>query len=184
MFEPSRTHELVELAAIVRAHGLQGELLLKLFNPESELVEQLSEVVLRSPDGSTRPYRVLGVRGGSDATLLTLEGIRDRGAAELMRGSVVCVLRSSLPPLEEGEYYLVDLVGLAVRNEGGETIGRVESVIEYPSVSCLVIETDGEWREVPDLPRYVLEVAVRGGYVVVDHLDEIDTVAPPSQTRR
>jgi hypothetical protein len=53
-------------------------------------------------------------------------------------------------------------------------------VIQYPSVQCLLVLAGGEWREVPNLPRYVLEVRVAEGFVVLDHLDEIDTVKPPA----
>jgi 16S rRNA processing protein RimM len=94
---------------------------------------------------------------------------------------VVCVPRAALPTLEEGEYYLVDLVGLSARDPAGEVIGRVHDVIAYPSVECLVMQCGDVWREVPDLPRYVLEVHVREGYVVVDHLDELEPVKAPEK---
>jgi 16S rRNA processing protein RimM len=176
---PAQGDELIELAAVVRGHGLNGELLLKLFNPDSDQLARSPYVVLRPPTGELRRCEVTSLRGGGDAHLLALRGIESRDQADALRGSVVCVPRSALPALDDGEYYLVDLVGLAVRDASGAEIGRVESVIEYPSVQCLVVVTNGEWLEVPDLPRYVLEVQVAEGYVVVDHLDEIDTVTPP-----
>ena len=184
MSEPTRSDELIELAAVVRAHGLQGELLLKVFNRESELLHELSELVVRAPSGEERSYRVANVRGAADSTLLTLEGVRDRAGAEALRGSLLCVPRSLFPALEQGEYYLVDLVGLAVRNANAEVLGRVEQVIEYPSVECLLVYANEQWREVPDLPRYVLEVSIEGGYVVVDNLDELDPVPAPAPDRR
>jgi 16S rRNA processing protein RimM len=181
MSAPSSSDELVELAAVVRAHGLAGELALKLFNPESELVPELREVVLRLPSGETRRYAVRAVRGAGDGILVRLEGVDDRNASEPLKGSVVCVPRAALPTLEEGEYYLVDLVGLTARDPAGEVIGRVHDVIAYPSVECLVMQCGDVWREVPDLPRYVLEVHVREGYVVVDHLDELEPVKAPEK---
>ncbi len=184
MTAPSQADELVELAAVVRAHGLNGELLLKQFNPESDLLTRSTSVVLRLPSGALQTCEVTGVRGGVDSTLLALRGVSRREEAEPLRGSVVCVPRATLPPLEEGEYYLVDLVGLKVRSPQGEIAGHVESVIEYPSVSCLVVVVGDVWREVPDLPRYVPEVHVREGYVVVDNLDEIDPVAPAPRGSR
>lgn len=183
MSESAQTDELIELAAVTRAHGLGGGLLLKLFNPESELLTQLSEVIVRAPTGACRTYRVVSLRGLGDAPLLALEGVTTRSEAEALRGSVLCVERAALPALDEGEYYLVDLVGLAVRSQDGATIGRVEDVIDYPSVPCLVVVTGDERREVPDLPRYVTEVRVAEGYVAVDHLDELEPLvaAPPGR---
>lgn len=166
--------ELVELAAVVRAHGLRGELVLKPFNPESELWGELEQVTLKPQAGEPRAYVVRGVRGHSGHIIVALDGVADRTAAENLRGSLVCVPRSALPEPEEGEVYLVDLLGLEVRDAAGKVIGRVEDIIEYPSVSCLLVEGEqGAW-EVPDLERYVTEVDLEGRYVVVDHLDELE----------
>lgn len=173
---PPSGEELVELAAIVRAHALAGELVLKLFNPESELLSRVKAVVLRGPTGEERQYAVASVRGAGDNVLLALAGVSTREQAEALRGQRVCVDRKALPKLEDGEYYLVDLPGLAVRTTDGRTIGHVEDVIDYPSVQCLQVVTEGVVREVPDLPRYLPEVRVGDGYVVVDHLDEIEPV--------
>jgi len=167
---------LIELAAVVRAHALTGELVLKVFNPESELLADLDEIVLRTPSGETRACHIDAVRGTGDNMIVKLRGVTTRDQAEALRGSLLCVPREVLPPLEEGEYYLADLPGLAVRLQDGTTIGHVEDVIEYPSVSALQIVTEGIVRELPDLPRYLLEVSVEGGYVVVDHLDELEPV--------
>jgi 16S rRNA processing protein RimM len=177
--------ELVELAAIVRGHALSGELVLKLFNPDSDLLDSLREVIVRAPSGESKRYVVRGVRGGGEGALLTLQGVENRDQADALRGSLVCIERKALPALEEGEYYLIDLPGLAVRNVAGETIGHVDDVIEYPSVPALVVVVEGIVREVPDLPRYLLEVRVADGYVVVDNIDELEPVPlAPLQGKR
>lgn len=172
---PLGSDELVELAAVVRAHGLRGELVLKPFNPESELWRELEQITLKLPQGGVlREYTVRGVRGYAEHIIVALEGVLDRTAAESLRGSVVCVPRSSLPEPEEGECYLVDLLGLEAREPGGAVIGRVEDILEYPSVSCLLVAGErGAW-EVPDLERYVTEVDLEAGYVVIEHLDELE----------
>ncbi len=177
--------ELVELAAVVRGHALAGELVVKVFNPESDLLASLREVQLRGPNGEITRYQVRSSRGAKEGVLLGLQGVDDRDSADALRGHVICVERSQLPALEQGEYYLVDLPGLAVHNTAGEKIGHVDDVIEYPSVSALVVVVDGIVREVPDLERYLIEVRVPEGYVVVDNLDELEPVplAPLSGKR-
>ncbi len=173
---PLGSDELIELAAVVRAHGLRGELVLKPFNPESDIWRELEQLTLKSPDGSTRSYALRGVRGHSEHVILALEGVADRTAAEALRGTLVCVPRSALPEPEEGEFYLVDLIGLEAREPGGTVVGRIQDIVEYPSVSCLLVEgTGGAW-EVPDLERYLTEVDFEAGFVVVDHLDELEVL--------
>jgi 16S rRNA processing protein RimM len=168
--------ELVELAAVVRAHGLRGELVLKPFNPESDLLREVPHVLLKGADGSVSTHKVRGARGHREHVILALDDVCDRDAAEALRGSLVCVLRRDLPELGEGEYYLIDLLGLEVRDQQDRLLGRVEDVLQYPSVSCLhVVGDDGAW-EIPDTDRYLVEVDLQAGVVRVDHVDELDVL--------
>jgi ribosomal 30S subunit maturation factor RimM len=57
-------------------------------------------------------------------------------------------------------------------------VGKVEDVFEYPSVTCFVVVSPEGTREVPNLPRYVLEIDAVGGTIVVDHLDELELEKP------
>src|SRR3954469_16932304 len=94
----------IALAAVGGAHGIKGEVRLKLF---SDSVESLSRHKKLHVGGAER--RLLWVRDGK-TPVARFEGIADRGAAEALRGSLVEVERSSLPPLEQGEYYHTDLI--------------------------------------------------------------------------
>jgi 16S rRNA processing protein RimM len=170
----SSDDELIELAAIMRAHGLRGELLLKPFNPDSTLLLSVERVLLKGKTGVVTSYQVEGARIHSDHVLLTLANVLDRDHADTLRGSLVCVTRAELPALEDGEYYLVDLVGLEARDAEGKPIGPVIDVIEYPSANCLAVQCEDGVREVPNIERYVLEVDVPNGFVRVEHLEEID----------
>jgi len=171
---PVGNDELVELAAVVRAHGLRGELSLKPFNPDSQLLRELEQVVLKLPDGGVRTLVVRGCRGHADQLILALEGVEGRTAAEALRGSLVCVPRSALPEPDEDEVYLVDLVGLEARDPSGHMFGRVEDIVQYPSIACLLVKGEaGAW-EVPDTERYLIEIDLEGGFLVVDHLEELD----------
>jgi 16S rRNA processing protein RimM len=179
------SQELVELAAVVRGHALAGEMVVKPFNPDSDLLSETREVTLRSPAGALQRYAVRSVRGGGHGILLSLAGVDTRDQADALRGYQICVTRDQLPEVEDGEYYLVDLPGLAVHDPSGLPVGHVDSVLEYPSVAALVVVVAGIVREVPDLPRYLVEVNVAGGYVVVDNLDELEPVPlAPLQGKR
>lgn len=166
--------ELVELAAVVRAHGLRGELLLKTFNPDSELLREAERVVLKLRDGATRAFEVRSARGHADQLLLALDGVSSRDGAEQLRGALVCVPRASLPEPAEDEYYLVDLIGLEARDATGNVIGRVEEIIQYPSVACLQVRGDqGVW-EIPDTERYLSAIDLDAGHLTVENLEELD----------
>ena len=170
--------ELVELAVVARSHGLRGELVLKLFNPDSTLLTSLERVLLKSRAGELASLAVAGARPHGEHMLLRLQGVDTREQADALRGNLVCVTRAELPVLAEGEYYLMDLVGLRVFAPDGRELGRVDELIEYPSVHCLLVHGEDGAREIPNLERYVVEVDVPGGRVVVDHLDEIEPTKP------
>ncbi len=178
---PIGNDELVELAAVVRAHGLRGELSLKPFNPASELLREPKEVVPKLPDGTTRTHAVRSARGLAEHLILALEGISDRNTSEALRGSLICVPRSALPAPDEDEVYLVDLVGLEARDVEGKAFGRVDDIVQYPSIACLLVKgAAGSW-EVPDTERYLAEINLEAGYVVIEHLDELDILHTKAQ---
>ena len=72
------------------------------------------------------------------------EGCEDRDAAAKLVGCEIAVARSQLPPTGPEEVYWVDLVGLAVENEAGETLGRIERLIETGAHDVLVVQGDRE----------------------------------------
>jgi len=87
--------------------------------------------------------RLLGVREGGKVAIARFEGIGDRSAAEGLRGQLVEVDRSELPPLEEGEYYHADLIGLPCVDREGEPVGTVVAVENYGAGDLLEVELEG-----------------------------------------
>jgi 16S rRNA processing protein RimM len=128
----------IALAAVAGAHGVKGELRLKLFTDSADSLAAHQKLYV---GGAER--RLLAIRDGGKTAVARFEGIADRSAAEAARGSLVEVDRAALPSLNEGEYYHADLIGLpAVDREGG-TIGTVASVENYGAGDLLEIELSG-----------------------------------------
>ena len=137
----------VTLAAVAGAHGLGGEVRLKLFAEGLESLKRHKQVF-----AGGRPLTVKSVRGGGQPVVRFAE-IGDRNAAEALRGQLLTVLRSALPPLEEGEYYHTDLIGLACVDRDGQPLGTVVAVENFGAGDLLEIEkTDGKRGLVPFRP--------------------------------
>ena len=135
----------VALAAIAGAHGIKGELRLKLF---SDSVEGLSRHQLLYVGGAQR--RLLAVRDSGKTAVARFEGVDDRSAAEALRGALVEVDRSALPPLEEGEYYHADLIGLEAVDGDGNRVGSVAAIENYGAGDLLEIALpDGKTSLIP-----------------------------------
>jgi 16S rRNA processing protein RimM len=153
----------VTLAVIIGAHGVGGEVRLKVF---AESIGGLK--AHKSFNGGALTLKSL--RDGNQVIARFAE-IADRTAAEQMRGTELTVPRDALPPLGEGEYYHADLIGLPAVSDAGEDLGRVVAVENFGAGDVLEIERlDGKRFMVPMTAEAVLEwgerVVIDAGFVI------------------
>ena len=142
----------VTLAAISGAHGVTGEVRLKLFG---EGVGELGRHRTFNGGALTLTKLRSDSKGGAIARFAE---IGDRSAAEGLRGTALTVPRSALPPLEEGEFYHSDLLGLPVVTTEGETVGTVHAIENFGATDIVEIEQpDGKRFMVPLTPQAVPE---------------------------
>ncbi|HVY49458.1 MAG TPA: ribosome maturation factor RimM [Minicystis sp.] len=156
--------ELVAIAEVARPHGVRGELRLKLYNEASNVLLSKPGVLLELDDGARRPAAIATARRVNRGLLVELVGVADRDAADALRGARVLVRRDALPPLDEGEFYACDVEGARVLL-GGEEVGRVTSLEEYPTCAALVVAGPTGKFEVPLVDAYVASVDVAKGVV-------------------
>lgn len=128
----------VTLAAVAGAHGIKGEVRLKLFADSIDSLARHDRLIV---GGMIR--RLKSVKMAGKTAVACFEGVDDRTAAERLRGELVAVERSALPPLEAGEYYHSDLIGLACFDRDGEPIGTVTAVENFGAGDLLEIELPG-----------------------------------------
>jgi 16S rRNA processing protein RimM len=139
------TDKRVALAAVAGAHGVKGEVRLKLFSDSVASLAQHAKVYVGGVE-----YRLLGVRDGGKTAIARFEGVADRSAVEALRGQLIEVDRADLPPLDEGEYYHADLVGLPCVDRDGQSLGTVISVENFGAGDLLEVElTDGKRSLIP-----------------------------------
>ena len=151
---------------MARAHGLEGELGIRTFDPASEVLFDVERIQLRRKDGSVHVVALKGVRPAKDI-LIEMEGVNSRTQAEAWVGSTVAVFREDVDAPEEGEYFQGDLVGLDAFDEEGNALGRVESLFTSGPVPNLVIGHGADERMVPFADEFVPTVDLAGGRIVV-----------------
>jgi 16S rRNA processing protein RimM len=158
----------LEVGYVARVHGLKGELAMRTFDAESDVVSSVRRLVLRLRSGEEQDVEILSARRASDATLVTLAGVTSRSGAEAFKGATVFVHREDLPPPGEGEWFQGDLVGLEARTPEGVPLGRVTEIWNTGPVPNLVIEGTGpEQLVVPFVDEFVPEVDIQAGVLVV-----------------
>ena len=132
----------VVLAAVVGAHGIAGEVRLKLFTDDLARYPVLH--------AGARTLTLRSVRAGPNGAVARFAEVGDRSAAEALRGVQLSVARAALPPLGEDEYYHADLVGQPAVSTAGEALGTVAAVVDYGAGDLIEIaRTDGRSFLVP-----------------------------------
>lgn len=117
---------------ILRPHGVRGELRVEIITDRPERLGQHAYFYLAQPDSpeAVQRYPVEKSRRHKKGLLLKLAGCDDRDRADELRGMLVQVPTKEAAPLEEGEYYHFQLIGMRVETESGEWLGRVVKVLE------------------------------------------------------
>jgi 16S rRNA processing protein RimM len=147
------SEKMVILAAVIGAHGISGEVRLKLFT--DDLARYPSLVA------GTRTLTLKSVRPGPNGAVARFAEVTDRTAAEALRGTQLAVPRASLPDLGDDEYYHADLIGEAAVSTAGEDLGRIVDVVDYGAGDLIEIER-------PDGKRFL--VPIKAG---------VDDLGPP-----
>ncbi len=158
--------ERVVLATLGRAHGIRGAIRARVYNTETDLLDPGCVVRISPPDAEDPSAfvecSIEQCQRGGDGWVLKFAGVDDRSGSEELNGALVWVPRQELPPLDDGEFYLVDAPGYAVVDDAGASVGKVARVESYPTTDVLVVERDNGAGE--------LEVPVVEGVLLsVDH---------------
>jgi len=153
------------IGRIVAPRGLRGELRLDIETDNPERFGALREVYL----GEKRiPFRVLHARLHQGQALLMLDGISSREAAEAWRNTLVYVTMEDAIPLEKGEYYCHQIVGLLAITPEGERLGRVTEVLSTGANDVYVVDTGGgQELLLPAIKQVVIRIDLDAGAMTV-----------------
>lgn len=154
---------------ILRPHGVRGELRVAILTDYPDRLAQHTHFYLahsKSPE-VVRRYPVGGLRLHKKYLLLKLEGCDDRNAADELRGMLVQIPIEDAVPLEEGEYYLFQLIGVRVETESGEWLGQIDHVIETGANEVYVVRGPRGEVLLPGVDDVVLELDLESKCMVV-----------------
>lgn len=165
--------ERLVIAEVLKPQGIRGELKIKTFTDYPEDVKAFGVVYI---DG--KEYKILSFRVGTDgAAYVGLRGVTDRNMAEELRGKKLEGAREDAPELEEGQYYIVDMIGIDCVTETGEFLGKVKDITLLAS-EIYTLEKDGKNILFPAIKGVVLGVDLPNKRMVVDkaRFDEVAVI--------
>lgn len=165
--------DLVLVGHISGAYGIQGWVRIRPYSSDADAMLYAKTWWLDKP--GSRDVDVLEAKIHGDDVVARLMGVADRNAAEALKGATVQVRRSHFPPLTDDEFYWVDLIGLAVENLEGESLGIVADLMDNGAHPILRVQSmpqpdvgrPKEWL-IPFVDRFVKAVDQQAGKITVD----------------
>ena len=166
----------LEIGQIVNTHGIKGEIKVTPFTNDITRFDDLKEVILDTgkeqlnlkSKKESKLYKVEGVRYHKNMVLIKLEGINTPEQADLLRNAYLEVDREHAVPLEEGTYYIVDLIGLEVYTEEGKLLGKVDDIYNTGANDIYVIKDElGKQVLLPGIKDVIKNVDLEGGKITV-----------------
>ena len=166
---------------IRKAQGIRGEVIVEPLTDKPDVVfASGSRVFAGTSDGE--PALGHDVKGEEEIPTLTIssskpykrgwmvkfEEIQDRDSAELWRGRYLLARFSELPPPEEDEVYLHDLIGMKAESTTGQPIGTVKTLYELPQGIILDLETPNGSILVPYRPEAIVRTDVEARTVIIN----------------
>lgn len=163
--------DLLEVGKIINTHGLRGEVKVIPWTDTPDVFEDLETLYLKNND----VFTISSVKYQKNNLIVKFKEVGDINEAEKLKNQVLYAERSALGELPEGVYYIADLIGLSVRKETGEEVGKIKDVLQTGANDIYVVAREGaKDLLVPVIPNVVLSVDIDGGEVTVSLPDGLE----------
>lgn len=159
--------EYFEIGQIVNTFGIKGMVKVKPFTENIEQFEELQKIYIKNKDGK-KEYKIQEVKYHKQMILIKFEGIENPEDADLLRGSYLLINRKDAKPLEEGIYYIVDLLGLEVYTDEGVLLGKVDDIFNTGSNDIYVVKDElGKQLLLPGIDDVIKQVDLENKKIIV-----------------
>lgn len=161
----------LELGQIVNVKGLKGEVKVNPFTKNIDRFEELKTVLIKFKN-ENKEFEIEKVGYHKNQVILKFKGINTIEEAEKLRNSYILINRNDLEPLEEGVYYITDLLGLEVYTEDGTLLGKVDDIYNTGSNDIYVVKDDlGKQKLLPGIPEVLKNVDLEHGKIIVNLIE-------------
>jgi len=159
--------EFLEIGQIVNTFGIKGMVKVKPFTDDITRYDDLKKVYVQA-NKTKKEYEIEEVKYHKDMVLIKFKGIDKVEEAELLRNAYLKVNRNDEPELEEGTYYIVDLIGLDVYSDEGNLLGKIDDVFNNGSADIYVVKDElGKQLLLPAISDVIKEINLEEKKVIV-----------------
>jgi len=161
----------IEAGAVVRPHGIRGEVILDVKADLTSCFEAGVEVRALTEEGQETSLMIEEARGHQGRLIVRFKGTDTRSAADSLRGITIWLVREQVGALGEDRWFVQDLLGIDVRTDTGELLGRLEEVLNMPANDVYVVRGEGGEILLPATEEVILDVNVESGTMTVHLLE-------------
>ena len=166
-----RLDDWIEAVAIIRPHGIKGEVVVDLARDLMELIAEPMELRVTARDGTEHFLTVDQARTHKARRLVKFKGVDTVEEAASLRASSVWLSREQIGPLESERWFVQDIIGIDVLTDEGELLGTLAEVMHTPANDVYVVRKDSQEILLPVIDEVVKVVDLEAGRMVV-HLME------------
>ena len=157
----------LEIGQIVNTFGIKGMVKIKPFTDDINRFDRLKKIYISNKNGK-KEYQIQEIKYHKNMVLMKLEGVDTPEQADLLRQSYLLVDRADEEPLEEGVYYIVDLLGLEVYTDDNKLLGKVDDIFNTGSNDIYVVKDEmGKQILLPGIPDVLKNVDLEKGKIIV-----------------
>lgn len=161
----------LEIGQIVNTFGIKGMVKVKPFTDNIKRFDKLKKVYIENKNGR-KEYEIEELKYHKEMVLIKFKGIETPEDANLLRESYLMVNRADEEPLEEGTYYIVDMIGLEVYTDDGNILGKLEDIYNTGSNDIYVVKNEqGKQILLPAISEVIQKIDMENKKIIV-HLIE------------
>ncbi|PKM72461.1 MAG: 16S rRNA processing protein RimM [Firmicutes bacterium HGW-Firmicutes-16] len=154
----------LEAGVVANTHGIKGEVKIQPWADSAEFLMGFKRLYI-----DEKPFELVSGKVHKDCLIAQFEGVSDINTAMILKGKIVSIDRAEAK-LPKGSFFIQDLIGASVRDEGGAELGKLTDVLELPAGNVYVVTGEREIL-IPAVPQFILKTDVDAGIVTVRLID-------------
>ncbi|TEB05479.1 Ribosome maturation factor RimM [Pelotomaculum schinkii] len=159
--------EFIRIGKILKSQGHRGAVRVLPLTDFPERFQGMKRVRVKLRDGGA-DYTIEEIKPHGKFLTIKFKEITDMDAADKLRDCYLEVTRQELVPLQEGSYYIFDIVGMSVFDLDQTLLGKVTDVLQTGANDVYVVETAGKPLLIPALKQVVREIDLPGRRMLVE----------------